>query len=76
VRTQESLDKLLIKLMDMDTTFWNNNSPLKRDSFQMIIIPLEAPIEGRKVNLFNLLGQFFSSDIVNQKLFILSPARK
>jgi hypothetical protein len=40
----------------MDKSFWKARVPVKRELFQIIIMPPEAPTEGKNSNLFNFFG--------------------
>jgi hypothetical protein len=51
VSTQESFEILLVKVMNSENSFENDNFPFKREPFQITIKPPEAPFEGRNSTL-------------------------
>jgi hypothetical protein len=43
----------------MENSFWKARAPVKRELFQIIMRPPDAPIEGKNSNLLNFLGRTF-----------------
>jgi hypothetical protein len=48
-----------VKLMEIAKLLWNSSSPEKIELFQTTKMPLEAPLEGMKRNLYRVGGQKF-----------------
>jgi hypothetical protein len=48
-----------VSFTDIEKSFEKANSPVNKEPFHIIIIPPEAPTEGRNSNLSNFFGQNF-----------------
>jgi hypothetical protein len=48
-----------MNLTEIENSFWNSKFPWNKDPFHIIMIPPDAPIEGKNSNLLNFLGVNF-----------------
>jgi hypothetical protein len=50
------IERLQVNCTKIENSFWKARVPVKSELFQIIMIPPDAPIEGKNSNLLNIFG--------------------